>query len=237
MLISSAVTLQNYGSKIQTKVSLRLDLSLWRFMVLQNCGLSLGYLETIFHRLCTAPKPVYYIPRSGESVQNGTLCTARVTGAKVIVHLTVIGYSLKYRFSSYKYATSGYVFIKVEIVERGWVAPILRINFVHLFSVTTLLLTISLNLFSWIKALQYLRKLCNHPALVLTTQHPEYKRITEQLAAHNSSLRDIQHAPKLSALKQVSRLAYGALHFLNVSPLMLQFWKFCLRLHQHENWF
>ncbi|NXO33075.1 BTAF1 factor, partial [Locustella ochotensis] len=53
------------------------------------------------------------------------------------------------------------------------------------------------------QALQYLRKLCNHPALVLTTQHPEYKRITEQLAAQNSSLRDIQHAPKLSALKQL----------------------------------
>uniref|UniRef100_A0A7M4FCU0 B-TFIID TATA-box binding protein associated factor 1 n=1 Tax=Crocodylus porosus TaxID=8502 RepID=A0A7M4FCU0_CROPO len=53
------------------------------------------------------------------------------------------------------------------------------------------------------QALQYLRKLCNHPALVLTTQHPEYKRITEQLAALNTSLRDIQHAPKLSALKQL----------------------------------
>uniref|UniRef100_A0A667ZL40 B-TFIID TATA-box binding protein associated factor 1 n=1 Tax=Myripristis murdjan TaxID=586833 RepID=A0A667ZL40_9TELE len=53
------------------------------------------------------------------------------------------------------------------------------------------------------QALQYLRKLCNHPGLVLTSQHPEYKRITEQLAAQNSSLRDIQHAPKLSALKQL----------------------------------
>uniref|UniRef100_A0A8D0GH04 B-TFIID TATA-box binding protein associated factor 1 n=1 Tax=Sphenodon punctatus TaxID=8508 RepID=A0A8D0GH04_SPHPU len=53
------------------------------------------------------------------------------------------------------------------------------------------------------QALQYLRKLCNHPALVLTTQHPEYKKISEQLAAQNSSLRDIQHAPKLSALKQL----------------------------------
>ncbi|XP_070771882.1 TATA-binding protein-associated factor 172 [Enoplosus armatus] len=53
------------------------------------------------------------------------------------------------------------------------------------------------------QALQYLRKLCNHPSLVLTTQHPEYKRITEQLAGQNSSLRDIQHAPKLSALKQL----------------------------------
>ncbi|XP_063818105.1 TATA-binding protein-associated factor 172 isoform X2 [Pseudophryne corroboree] len=53
------------------------------------------------------------------------------------------------------------------------------------------------------QALQYLRKLCNHPALVLSAQHPEYKKITEQLATQNSSLRDIQHAPKLSALKQL----------------------------------
>uniref|UniRef100_A0A8C1YMR4 BTAF1 RNA polymerase II, B-TFIID transcription factor-associated n=1 Tax=Cyprinus carpio TaxID=7962 RepID=A0A8C1YMR4_CYPCA len=53
------------------------------------------------------------------------------------------------------------------------------------------------------QALQYLRKLCNHPALVLTPQHPEYKHITEQLISQHSSLRDIQHAPKLSALKQL----------------------------------
>ncbi|XP_061645267.1 TATA-binding protein-associated factor 172 isoform X2 [Phyllopteryx taeniolatus] len=53
------------------------------------------------------------------------------------------------------------------------------------------------------QALQYLRKLCNHPSLVLTPQHPEYKRITDQLAGQNSNLRDIQHAPKLSALKQL----------------------------------
>uniref|UniRef100_A0A8C7V465 BTAF1 RNA polymerase II, B-TFIID transcription factor-associated n=1 Tax=Oncorhynchus mykiss TaxID=8022 RepID=A0A8C7V465_ONCMY len=50
---------------------------------------------------------------------------------------------------------------------------------------------------------QYLRKLCNHPGLVLLPQHPEYKRITDQLAAQHSSLRDIQHSPKLSALKQL----------------------------------
>lgn len=59
-------------------------------------------------------------------------------------------------------------------------------------------------LFPLLKALQYLRKLCNHPALVLTPQHPEFKSTTEKLAAQNSSLHDIQHAPKLSALKQVS---------------------------------
>lgn len=57
------------------------------------------------------------------------------------------------------------------------------------------------------QALQYLRKLCNHPSLVLTPQHPEYKRITEELASQNSNLRDIQHAPKLSALKQVKALS------------------------------
>ncbi|GAB1302362.1 B-TFIID TATA-box-binding protein-associated factor 1 [Apodemus speciosus] len=53
------------------------------------------------------------------------------------------------------------------------------------------------------QALQYLRKLCNHPALVLTPQHPEFKSTTEKLAVQNSSLHDIQHAPKLSALKQL----------------------------------
>ncbi|XP_055469787.1 TATA-binding protein-associated factor 172 isoform X2 [Psammomys obesus] len=53
------------------------------------------------------------------------------------------------------------------------------------------------------QALQYLRKLCNHPALVLTPQHPEFKSTTEKLALQNSSLHDIQHAPKLSALKQL----------------------------------
>uniref|UniRef100_A0A8C6ULC0 BTAF1 RNA polymerase II, B-TFIID transcription factor-associated n=1 Tax=Neogobius melanostomus TaxID=47308 RepID=A0A8C6ULC0_9GOBI len=53
------------------------------------------------------------------------------------------------------------------------------------------------------QALQYLRKLCNHPSLVLTPQHPEHKRVTEQLTSQNSNLRDIQHAPKLSALKQL----------------------------------
>ena len=58
-------------------------------------------------------------------------------------------------------------------------------------------------LFSPLKALQYLRKLCNHPALVLTPQHPEFKSTTEKLTVQNSSLHDIQHAPKLSALKQV----------------------------------
>ncbi|XP_071487999.1 TATA-binding protein-associated factor 172-like [Diadema antillarum] len=53
------------------------------------------------------------------------------------------------------------------------------------------------------QALQYLRKVCNHPLLVLNNKHPQYDTITEQLRKQNSSLRDINHAPKLTALKQL----------------------------------
>ncbi|KAI9019731.1 SNF2 family N-terminal domain-containing protein [Hyaloraphidium curvatum] len=53
------------------------------------------------------------------------------------------------------------------------------------------------------QALQYLRKLVNHPALVLTPQHPEHGKVTSMLAKSNSSLRDLQHAPKLLALQEL----------------------------------
>lgn len=53
------------------------------------------------------------------------------------------------------------------------------------------------------QALQYLRKVCNHPKLVLNNQHPEFERITAQLKQQNSSLHEPQHAAKLSALKQL----------------------------------
>ncbi|GAB1607432.1 TATA-binding protein-associated factor 172-like [Argonauta hians] len=53
------------------------------------------------------------------------------------------------------------------------------------------------------QALQYLRKVCNHPALVLTPQHPKYSEMTEQLSGQQSTLQDIQHAPKLTALRQL----------------------------------
>ncbi|KAK0502746.1 SNF2 superfamily chromatin remodeling protein [Armillaria luteobubalina] len=52
------------------------------------------------------------------------------------------------------------------------------------------------------QSLQYLRKLCNHPALVLKDQ----EAITGALAKVSSqakSLEDIQHAPKLLALRQL----------------------------------
>jgi TATA-binding protein-associated factor len=53
------------------------------------------------------------------------------------------------------------------------------------------------------QALQYLRKVCNHPALVLTPSHPEYERITTQLKLQCTSLHDINNASKLVALRLV----------------------------------
>ncbi|KAK2572016.1 TATA-binding protein-associated factor 172 [Acropora cervicornis] len=53
------------------------------------------------------------------------------------------------------------------------------------------------------QALQYLRKVCNHPLLVLTSSHPEYNKVMDQLHQQNLSIRDIQHAAKLVALKQL----------------------------------
>jgi TATA-binding protein-associated factor len=51
--------------------------------------------------------------------------------------------------------------------------------------------------------LQYLRKVCNHPKLVLTPQHPQYEVFRKQLETEKSSLSDLQHASKLLALKQL----------------------------------
>ncbi|KAI9796332.1 MAG: TATA-binding protein-associated factor mot1 [Candelina submexicana] len=50
------------------------------------------------------------------------------------------------------------------------------------------------------QALQYMRKLCNSPALVMKQGHKQYEQIQKQLARSNSSLRDPVHAPKLTAL-------------------------------------
>lgn len=51
------------------------------------------------------------------------------------------------------------------------------------------------------QALQYMRKLCNHPALVLTPDHPKAKEVAEYLASKKSDLRSIEHSPKLKSLK------------------------------------
>lgn len=52
-------------------------------------------------------------------------------------------------------------------------------------------------------ALQYLRKVCNHPKLVLEPNHPDYANITKKLKEQNTSLSDVSNAAKLSALKQL----------------------------------
>jgi len=56
-------------------------------------------------------------------------------------------------------------------------------------------------MFAVLQALQYLHKLCSHPALVITAHHPQYSTVTASLKRTGSSLRDIQHAPKLVALQ------------------------------------
>ena len=53
------------------------------------------------------------------------------------------------------------------------------------------------------QALQYLRKVCNHPKLVLTQNHPEYEKVRNDLQKDGSNLSDINHAAKLGALKQL----------------------------------
>lgn len=53
------------------------------------------------------------------------------------------------------------------------------------------------------QALQYMRKLCNSPALVVKENHAQYHTLQKQLQASNSSLRDVAHAPKLSALRDL----------------------------------
>ncbi|KAI9598492.1 hypothetical protein BDF19DRAFT_393058 [Syncephalis fuscata] len=53
------------------------------------------------------------------------------------------------------------------------------------------------------QALQYLRKLCNHPLLVLDSKHPRYTTVMQQIRQENASLHDLHYAPKLQALKQL----------------------------------
>jgi TATA-binding protein-associated factor len=53
------------------------------------------------------------------------------------------------------------------------------------------------------QSLQYLRKLCNHPALVLDGKGGEerMKGLTRKLGKGLPGLHDISHAPKMEALK------------------------------------
>ncbi|KAJ9222306.1 hypothetical protein DTO271D3_6242 [Paecilomyces variotii] len=53
------------------------------------------------------------------------------------------------------------------------------------------------------QALQYMRRLCNSPALVVKEGHKQYDEVQRYLAAKHSHIRDISHAPKLTALRDL----------------------------------
>lgn len=53
------------------------------------------------------------------------------------------------------------------------------------------------------QALQYMRKLCNSPALVMKPGHKSYEDTQKFLARQNTSLEDPVHAPKLTALRDL----------------------------------
>lgn len=52
--------------------------------------------------------------------------------------------------------------------------------------------------------MQYLRKLCNHPALILTPEHPKWLNVQNELRESQMGLNDIRLSGKLLALKSVS---------------------------------
>ncbi|CCH62650.1 hypothetical protein TBLA_0H03680 [Henningerozyma blattae CBS 6284] len=51
------------------------------------------------------------------------------------------------------------------------------------------------------QALQYMRKLCNHPSLVLSPGHPQLAQVESYLKQTGLELHDIVNAPKLNALR------------------------------------
>lgn len=51
------------------------------------------------------------------------------------------------------------------------------------------------------QALQYMRKLCNHPALVLSPNHPQQRQVEDYLKQTKMDLHDIANAPKLGSLR------------------------------------
>ncbi|KAJ5351161.1 hypothetical protein N7452_000135 [Penicillium brevicompactum] len=53
------------------------------------------------------------------------------------------------------------------------------------------------------QALQYMRRLCNSPALVVKEGHKQYNEVQTFLNNKKSNIRDVSHAPKLNALKDL----------------------------------
>ena len=54
------------------------------------------------------------------------------------------------------------------------------------------------------QSLQYLRKLCNHPALILKNDTEAINATLAKVGGQSDGLSDIQHAPKLLALRYVA---------------------------------
>eukprot|EP00170_Pyropia_yezoensis_P005721 contig_23237_g5738 len=54
-----------------------------------------------------------------------------------------------------------------------------------------------------LQALQYLRRLCSHPRLVLSDKHPELPVVRKELAASGQSLTDVAMSAKLIALQSI----------------------------------
>ncbi|GAA5886029.1 hypothetical protein JCM5296_007067 [Sporobolomyces johnsonii] len=53
------------------------------------------------------------------------------------------------------------------------------------------------------QALQYLRKLVNHPALVFKPEVPQHQAALAKVSSGEPAIRDVNHAPKLGALRQI----------------------------------
>jgi TATA-binding protein-associated factor len=53
------------------------------------------------------------------------------------------------------------------------------------------------------QALQYMRKLCNSPSLVVREGFKQYEAVKTWLANKNTTIKDISHAPKLGALRDL----------------------------------
>ncbi len=85
---------------------------------------------------------------------------------------------------------------------------------------------------SFSQALQYLRKVCNHPSLVVTPDHPLYNKVQDHLAQTSTTIRDIRHSAKLQALKY-EHLATVVYMFVSCQYnceflLSLSWWSNCL---------
>jgi TATA-binding protein-associated factor len=53
------------------------------------------------------------------------------------------------------------------------------------------------------QALQYMRKLCNTPSLVMNEKHKQWPEFHKYLTQHKTNIRDTVHAPKLTALRDL----------------------------------